>query len=493
MKKQLSLILAVLLAASSFVSCGETSGDPAGTSAPVSEGSETTPAETVPEETETELSDDIEPMSFDGASFTVLTSANNVQHTITAIHEVTGDALNDAMYYRTQKIMEKYNIEFTEDYAAKDSGTAMTVFTNSHSAGDQAYDLAMHLDRRAFAAAAEGYFTDISTLEYVNLDKPYWLKDVNDVINFTDATYLSYGAATLCIYDMTHVLCFNQELISRCQLENPYRLVLDNKWTIDKLKTMGEAAMLDENGDGVWGDEDIFGIVGAVNALPMNFLASTRNRTIENDREGNVEICLLTNPMIEDVFTRVSDMCWQTGFWYTKTTDSNTYWQKEPHFQENRALFADHTFYSTISLRGMDADFGIIPFPKYDENQQEYGAMVEAGTRTMTVPANVKNYELCGAVLETLHFLSLQEVMPAYYEVTLKGKVSRDEESAMMLDIIMDSIFFDLGMTMFNDTVKDGIFSPQFKNNQRQYASAVAGKMQAIEAAIAAAKGEKAE
>ncbi len=198
----------------------------------------------------------------------------------------------------------------------------------------------------------------------------------------------------------------------------------------------------------------------------------------------------ITHIYVEEIFTKVSDMCWQTGFWYTKTTDSNTYWQKESHFQEDRALFADHTFYSTIALRDMDSDFGIIPFPKYDENQAQYGAMVEAGTRTMTVPANVKNYDLCGAVLETLHFLSLKEVMPAYYEVTLKGKVSRDSESSRMLDIIMESICFDLGMTMFNDSVKDGIFTPQFKNNQRQYASAVAEKMNVIEEAIGTAKGE---
>ena len=59
-----------------------------------------------------------------------------------------------------------------------------------------------------------------------------------------------------------------------------------------------------------------------------------------------------------------------------------------------------------------------------------------------------------------------------------------------MLDIIMDSICYDLGMTMFNDNIKDGIFTMLFKANLRKYSSAVNGKMKAIEAAIAAAKGE---
>lgn len=486
MKRSLSLILALLMMLSAFTSCSSaSSGDAADTAVNSPAAEETSPAETEPE-----LSDDIEPMDFEQYSFTILTSSTTTQHTITAINEQNGDVLNEAMYNRTQQIAEKYNIIFNDDYIAGDSNAALDAFTNSQAAGDQAYDLAMLLERRAFALTNQGYFTDIGSLKYVNLEKPYWFKGVNDTINFTDKTYLSYGAANLGMYDMTHVLCFNQKMIADLQLESPYNLVLEGTWTIDRMKTMGETAMLDVDGDGTWGENDIYGLVGATNALPMNFLAAARQRTIENHGDGNIENMLETNPKIEEIFTYVSDMCWQTGFWYTKTTDSNNYWRTESHFQEDRALFADHTFYSTISLRDMVSDFGIVPFPKYTEDQQEYGVMVEAGSRTMTVPANVANPDLSGAVLETLHFLSHRDVMPAYYEVTLKQKVSRDSLSAQMFDIIRDSICYDLGMTMFCEAVKDGIFRDLFQKNLRKYASAVKGKTKVIEAAIAAAKGE---
>lgn len=485
MRRQLALLLALLLLTSSFTACSNTTTEE-NTTEPSSAVSE----ETVPEETEPELSDDLPAMDFEQYSFVILTSSTTTQHAITAINEQTGDVLNEAMYNRTQQIAEKYNIIFNDDYVPGNSDAALNAFTNSQQAGDQAYDLAMLLERRAFAITNQGYFTDIASLEYVNLEKPYWFQDVNDTINFSDKTYLSYGAANIGLYDMTHVLCFNQNMITNLQLESPYDLVLEGTWTIDKMKTMGETAMQDVDGDGSWGEADIYGLVGATNALPMNFLASARQRTIETYDDGTVEVCLLSNPKIEEIFTYVSDMCWQTGFWYTKTTDSNSYWRTESHFQEDRALFADHTFYSTIALRDMVSDFGIIPFPKYDESQQEYGVMVEAGTRTMTVPANVANPDLSGAVLETLHFLSHRDVMPAYYEVTLKQKVSRDSVSSQMLDIIMDSICYDLGMTMFNDNIKDGIFTTLFKSNLRKYSSAVNSRMKAIEAAIAAAKGE---
>ncbi len=482
-KRTILLLLAMILSLSPLTSCaGEsTETDPADTTA----ATETTPAET-----ETELSDDLPEMDFEQYSFTILTSSTTTQHSITAINEQTGDVLNDAMYDRTRTIEEKYNIIFNDDYIPGDSNAALNAFTSAVMAGDGAYDLAMLLERRAFAMTNKGHFMDIGSLEHVNLDKPYWFKDVNDTINFSDATYLSYGSANIGMYDMTHVLCFNKNMATDLHLDSPYDLVLEGTWTIDRFQEMGQAAMQDADGDGEWGMGDVYGLVGAVNALPVNFLAAARQRTIVRGEDGSAEIALLSNPMIEEIFTHVSDMCWSTGFWYTKTTDSNSYWRTESFFQEDQALFADHTFYSTIALREMVSDFGIVPFPKYTAEQEEYGVMVEAGTRTMTVPTTAKNPKLCGAVLETLHYLSWRDVMPAYYEVTLKQKVSRDNVSAQMLDIIMDSICYDLGMTMFNDNVKDGIFSTLFRNNKREYVSTATGKIAAIESAIAAARGE---
>jgi hypothetical protein len=194
--------------------------------------------------------------------------------------------------------------------------------------------------------------------------------------------------------------------------------------------------------------------------------------------------------MMEEIFTRVSDMCWENGFWYTKSTDSNTYWHTDNYFQKDQALFADLTFYGTITLRDMESDFGIVPFPKYTAEQDGYGVMVEAGTRTMTMPTTAAQPELSGAVLETLHWLSWRDVMPAYYEVTLKQKVSRDDISSRMLDLIMDSIYYDLGATMFCSQIKDGIFTNLFGSNNRTFVSKVTSQISVIEKAITAARGE---
>ncbi len=486
MKKRLALFLALLLSASAFA-CSQPGGGGMDETAPApsNEGGEIETAA----ETDPPLTDDIPDTDFKGVDFIVLTSSTQTQHSITAINEQTGDVLNDAMFDRTQAVAEKYNIKFLDDLVPGASDAALNTFTNSVEAGDSSFDLAMLLERRAFNMTGKGYFTDQRELEHVNTEKPWWFRDVNDAINFTSHMFISYGATQICLYDMTHVLLFNQNMLRDLGLDNPFDLVLAGDWTYDRMMAMVQTASRDADGDGAWGMEDVYGIVGATNALPDNFLAASRHRTIDRAEDGTVEVRLLSDPMIEEIFTRVTNDLWESGMWYTKTTDSNSYWRTETFFQEDQALFADHTFFSTITLREMVSDFGIIPFPKYTEDQDRYGVLVEAGTRAMTVPVTAKDPSLSGAVLETLHWLSWRDVMPAYYEVTLKQKVSRDSVSSQMLDLIMDSIYYDLGMTMFCEQVKDGIFTNLFGSNNTNYTSKVKSSLKVLEKTIEKAMG----
>ena len=443
----------------------------------------------VPEtEGETEEADPVADRDFNGASFRITTSESGTQHYVFTLTELTGDVLNDALYNRTKAIEDKFNIVFAADNVESDAFAAADTFINAVHAGDTTYDLAMLLERRAFTMAQEGCFTDVKTLPEVHPDREWWLTDVNDTINFGDARYITYGSANLGFYDLTHVLLFNKHMATNLGLADPYELVLSGGWTFDKFAEMARAAIQDVNGDGAFGTEDIYGYVGGSNMLLMNFVTAARCRTIERTADG-AKIELLADTRIADVCEKVANTVWETGFWYTKSESSNNYYLTDTYFQDDQALFADHTFYSACLLRDMASDFGIIPFPKFDEAQERYGSVAEAGSRITTVPAVVKDTELVGAVLEMMHYLSYRDVIPAYYETTLKQKVSRDSVSAQMLDLILENIYYDLGATMFNDAIKDGILSPYLMGSRTDYASRVEKKLPAIEKAITDAGG----
>ena len=97
-------------------------------------------------------------------------------------------------------------------------------------------------------------------------------------------------------------------------------------------------------------------------------------------------------------------------------------------------------------MRAGEADFGIIPTPKYEESQDAYYSMVSQHTTgLMSVPITLTGDKLSevGMVLEALAAESHYTLIPEYIETSLKTKNSRDAESADMLDIIINNRVFD--------------------------------------------------
>ena len=96
----------------------------------------------------------------------------------------------------------------------------------------------------------------------------------------------------------------------------------------------------------------------------------------------------------------------------------------------------------------MDCEFGILPFPKYDENQNTYISTMDPGFMTLTcIPVSNSSLEETGIFLEYYAWLGHSMIMPAFYDILLTGKIVRDEESVQMLDLIFDSLIQDMGGT----------------------------------------------
>ena len=487
MKKRISLlILSSMILSSVMMSCG----DNAGSSSVINDEPQNTAAETSAETeaAETEIPSGLpDDLDFGGYNFRWLTSATNSNNTITVYNEQTGDVLNDIMYERTKKVEEELNVVFSDDVVSADAWTAISDIRKSVQAGDDDFDASMQLGRGAWTITGDGLFLDMKELPYLSGDKPWWFSDINSQVNLTDHDYIMFGSLNLGIYDMTCVVLFNKKLLEANGFENPYRLTDDGLWSFDTMAAMARAATVDTNGDGTMGKEDNWGFTGRYNSMLPGFIAGARQKTVEINADGIPELTAGSNQRIFEVFDKVMTLFWDDGVWYSKTNSANDYYLTDPFFENDQALFADRTLYSIFHLRDMETDFGMVPYPKYDDAQEGYGSMTVAGSRTTVVPATVKNKEVVGAVLEALNYYSWKDVIPVYFEVALKQKYSRDNETAKMFDLIIDSMVYDLGETMLCDTVKDGIFVPLFQNNKRDLASKIEKEIKKVNKAIEAA------
>jgi len=458
-KKPITMMLALIMCGLTLASCASDSGNnaadtTAGTTA------DTTAATT-------ELTDNVPELDFDGASFRFVTLKSSTTNHQMVYEEQVGDVLKDTMYDRTQELEQRFNIEFAPDNPQSDiTGYMRTVVT----AGDDAGEVFMPTSTQVFTITGEGLFYDFRDLPYVDLEADWWFTELNELNNLTDNIYLAYGAMNLGVYDFLNVTLFNKNMISSYNLDDPYGLVWDGKWTFDKMAEMARTVVSDADGDGTVSTNDIFGYAGRANSLATNFLSSAKLRTVDIDSD-DLPYLVTDNDKIIEVFEKAVNLFYENGFWYSKTSLANNYYDEFPFFENDQALFADRSFFSVSKLRDMESDFGVIPFPKYDEAQDGYGVMFEAGSRISVIPTTITNPEMVGAVLEAMNFYSLKNVVPAYYEVSLKQKYARDEESIRMLDLITDSVFHDLGNTVFSTQVKDGIYRKLFETNSTDLAS----------------------
>ena len=92
-------------------------------------------------------------------------------------------------------------------------------------------------------------------------------------------------------------------------------------------------------------------------------------------------------------------------------------------------------------IREMTDDYGVLPYPKLDESTDGYGTYLSGTFSAQMISVNQpqESWHKMGTIVEALNVYSHELVLPAIYEVTLKTKTSRDENSIEMLDLILDS------------------------------------------------------
>ena len=114
-------------------------------------------------------------------------------------------------------------------------------------------------------------------------------------------------------------------------------------------------------------------------------------------------------------------------------------------FSEGRALFVAEILGNSASMRDVDFDFGILPYPKYTEDQAEYHTTAWDAYNLFCIPRTA-DLDFTGVVTENMAARSFEEVLPAFYDKALRSKYARDEDSAEMISIIRAGATYNFGV-----------------------------------------------
>ena len=456
MKKQriTALILCALLTANYLIGCGGASGStesPAQDAAPA-ESTETAPAPV--EETEPEierLTYDTTGLNYEGYEFHIWNFDNIMSNgwsradipddMISA--ELNGDMLNDAVYNRNKKVESELNIVLkSED---RQDGDITNGFTQSIAANTQDVDVVFPRLYLMPTLVNNGLLMDMATVDFRDLEAPWWNSEANEKLNI-------YGKQFGMVSDITFqdkvsaaVTYFNQDLAKQYNLGNLYETVLNDEWTLDNLLVMGKDVSADLNNDGIYDENDAYPL-SCQNDAVYYLLNGGNLHFCEKDAEGNI-VLSLTGEQEITALQRIFEIMGTGTLFFNRQTYGVDLNGAINMFSENKAMFLIRPLQSLFLMRNMEADFGILPIPKLNEDQKEYGTPVNNYTATfMCFPKTTPDTERTASVTEMMALESHYTVIGPLYENILSSKLVREDNASRMLDIVFDSLVFDIGV-----------------------------------------------
>ncbi|MBE6657791.1 MAG: hypothetical protein E7604_05025 [Ruminococcaceae bacterium] len=476
MKKNTTLfLLAAMLSASVLTaSCGGSDGGQ--TADDTADTGTEAPVETEPLDPRQLISDDLPEKDYSGKTFRMLLREGYEYEF--DIEEADGDTMNDAIFNRNLKISERYGVDYetTAVSAVWNEGVFNKAISNSVLAGDNAYELVCGYMCDITPTITQGLYINWYDIPNVNLKKPWWSALMTDAFTINDRIYMITGDLALSFWEMMNGVGFNKAVAAAHDLEDMYTVVDEGRWTMEYLETVSKDVSKDLNGDSVWDKSDMYGWASnfstGIDAMKEAFGLSI----VVKDEKGIPKFTVATDKTVE-VLERVGAFYKNhSGFMAEGNMDADA----NNMFIEDRALFLALRMETVSDLREMNTDFGLIPYPKWDETQETYGSTVQDGATVFLVPQTIDDPEFVGIITEAMAAESYKTVVPAYYDVVLKTKSSRDEESARMIDLIRDTVKIDFGY--IHSTALNGA-GHLFVNQVREGTSNIASAFKSIEKA----------
>ncbi len=452
-----SFLLMAMLATA--VACAETGSVEETTVTAQTEAVADTVAATEPETTVVNAENILGPKDFGGETLIFYSRKyNGAWSSDLLVEDEDGTVVNNAIYRRNAKLSALYSCNFEQIESGKRD--CLDDFINVISSGDSKVGAAYLGLTDAATAAQRGYLLDITKLENVNLEGEWWTQSLNKAWSIGHKQYFATGAITTIDDKAIRTMFFNKDIIAEHNLKTIYALVDDNEWVYEKFFEYSEIAKKDD-GDGQVGLTDIFGAC----AQGFGFVLTMSSGEMLVGKVADDYPIIAANSSATrfiDVVTYLTEKISGNSALYEGAGQDVS-----KLFGNKQSLFYAEVLTEAQTMRtGYDINFGIIPMPKYNSEQENY-YQYSTGRNTTVIcfphTANGDTLDMSTFLVEAMAIESVNTVKPAYYDVCLKGRYADDAESAAMLDIITTSVATDFaeiyGWGGFHSTVQSAITS----------------------------------
>lgn len=424
-------------------------------------GSETTPPDTIYDELPTGNYGEYELtiLQYDdkGAQFSVLMD----------IEEDEGTLINSALWNRTIYVESRLNVEISL-LTCETTSDVSDKITADITAGDCNYDLFSNHSAHLANQVLNGQAISFAELEVIDITKPWWNQEVIESTALGNGEiYMGFGHINMSCYDAQCALFFNKSLVDEYQLGDVYGMVDAKEWTMDKFITI--CRNFAQNGENLYGvgAYPYVGAPGLIYGCNVDFYGK--------NAEGQLEYLGLTDKMY-DVYSKMGAMLLDKT---VANLDWATYF---PSFATEEELFLICNISGMKYFRNEKVDYGVAPFPMYNEEQDGYLSYTTNQLQGVCVSFATKDVARAATIMENLAAESYKQMNDVYFDQLLNERLLRDDKSKKVLAMIFETplvlpvnAVYDLGLA-------DNIFA--FDGGDLDIASRVEACRSAVDAKL---------
>jgi hypothetical protein len=444
-----ALFMAMLMLALCFVSCantpeegGENGTQANGTQGPADPAATTLPAETTypVDENGYEL-DRLPELNYNDGEFVIFTWSNQVMWEWNEDGETTGDKIHDAIYNRQVRTEERLGIKIV---ISKQNGdwdhrnSFITAVEANVEAGNQdAFDLVGQYTPAAPIGAMKNLYTNLSDVEYLDWERPWWPQDIQESCHINNNVYFITGDITGTLVRNIHCIIGNLDLANNHNLPNLYELVENKEWTMDKFTELAVGTIQGINPDG----SACYSVTFPNNVEYDSLFYGAGFRFVDHDADGKLVMSEeLKGDRLESWFQTCQKFLMDNADVEILAVNGAN------GFTSGNVLFHCGGISDVQnSLQDVNFDFAVLPFPLYDENQEDYYTITSYWVSMYSIPTNAPDPKMSAAVLECLSSYGYRYITPVIYQEAFQYRYLDTLENATMFDLLHNTLVFDPG------------------------------------------------
>ena len=309
-----------------------------------------------------------------------------------------------------------------------------------------------------------GLLMDMNTLPDFDLESGYFNKKQSRSLATNQSLYMLADPTAL-YYDEAYVMFYNRDVCPDPEgVESIESLVMQGKWTwdrFDEYQRLAAAEVYRKWGGDIETDLFAFGAYYLETIYPLTLWTSCGHKLVDNTYKNPVEISMES----EDAITIAE-------YLMSVYNVVGKYPLEGEHariaFEDNRLAFFCNKLSYIYALRdgtSMGSQYGFVPMPKYNEEQEEYHCLASNDARVISVPITVADdtearRKFVSHVISATCAAGGETVNQAYVNSLLAVYMNTNEET-VMLKTICDSVTFDFA-TVYGSGISE-IATPTIK------------------------------